>query len=273
MKRFFVISLLCSASLQALPIYNPAAASLLPQGVWVEAPVEYCCWWDMFSINFGYMGYKMRDHEMKCTGAKSDDVRRYTRGTNAGYIALNACNRVEVYSTLGASLGDITIPNAALNVADPGGFGFTFETDFSWSIGARATLFECGCLAFGLEGEYFRWNPNIRTIETDHPNGLSYLYTEWQLGFGAAYRISIASGATALIPYLAVRYGHSHFNSGHGQFTTSGDQLLIFPNMKQRHTWGYAVGITLLGCDKIQVTAEGSFINETAALFTASMRF
>ncbi len=262
---------------EALPVYNPAAASLLSQGVKCEAPVEYCCWYDVFSFNLGFTGYYVRDHKMELTGAKSDEIRDFSKRTNAGYIAINTCNRFEIFSTLGATNLLTTIPARGLSVPLNEKVDVRTDTAFSWSVGARATIFQCGCFAFGVEGEYFNTNPNINSTtvasSVGEPNGLSYKYKEWQIGFGAAYRINISSDSTALIPYLAGRYGGTTVDSASAVFKDPASHTLIFSNMKQLRSWGYAVGITLVGCDKIQVTAEGSFLNETAFLINSTLRF
>ncbi len=36
-----------------------------------------------------------------------------------------------------------------------------FKEKFSWSVGARATLWECECFGFGIEEQYAQANPKI----------------------------------------------------------------------------------------------------------------
>lgn len=265
--KFIVLFLFTmSTTVCALPLYNPAAASILSQGV-LCAPNK------AFSVNGGFTGYYVRHHKLETTNTNSD-IRFVGKRTNAFYGDLNFKNRVDLFFTLGASHFAYDIPTTDLAVTGVAGkLLVNTNTATSGSLGMRATLYQKGCLSIGGEWEYFRSNPNVRSIETGGPNGMNYLYSEWQVGLGAAYRINISGASTALIPYFGMRVGGTNVDGHNGSFIDPAGSNVTLVNMQQLRRAGYSVGITLVGCDKIEVSAEGAYLNETALLINSSIRF
>ncbi len=175
--------------------------------------------------------------------------------TNAGYLALNIWDRFDVFCTLGTTNTYIKGSSAAFNLigligeeTDPGGtktrpnanitnafVELYTDTEFSWSIGARGALWECGCATLGAEFQYAQAKPqvsqlnvvsNVAQFSITHPKGfvgelaklpLPYLqtekspemskaksifanYSEWQVGLALTYRLNFIS------PYVGIKW-------------------------------------------------------------------
>ncbi len=183
--------------------------------------------------------------------------------TNAGYLALNIWDRFDVFCTLGTTNAYIKGSSAAFNlvgllgVTDAEGsatnvgkatpnvsIGNAFvelytDAEFSWSIGARGALWECGCATLGAEFQYAQAKPEISQINVvsnvaqfsiAHPKGfvgedaklplpttgnnstlpefsktksLSANYSEWQVGLALAYRFNFIS------PYVGIKWARA----------------------------------------------------------------
>jgi len=53
---------------------------------------------------------------------------------------------------------------------------------------------------------------------------------------------------------------------------TNGEALTFF-NLRSERNFGYAFGLTLLGCNKTSVTVEARFIDEKALYVNGQFRF
>ncbi len=120
--------------------------------------------------------------------------------TNAGYLALNIWDRFDIFCTLGTTNAYIKGSSKAFNliglIGKSGGaieahdipnvnIGNAFvelytDAEFSWSIGARGSLWECGCATLGAEFQYAQAKPqvsqinvvsNVAQFSIDHPKG------------------------------------------------------------------------------------------------------
>ncbi|MEG3031088.1 MAG: hypothetical protein RR796_02295 [Victivallaceae bacterium] len=178
--------------------------------------------------------------------------------TNAGYIALNIWDRFDVFTTLGATSAYVRGCSSAFNlvgtydvVFTPGGtvVGTSIvnnpinngdveiytNADFSWSIGAKGSLWECGCATLGAEFQYAKAYPNVSQVNVNSnlaqfqiSNPMGYVaaemndavlpapatapskkakinYNEWQAGLGFAYRVN------SVTPYVAVKWAKANF--------------------------------------------------------------
>ncbi len=181
--------------------------------------------------------------------------------TNAGYLALNIWDRFDIFCTLGTTNAYIKGSSNAFNLvglignqdADASGIdkalpnvsiGNAFvelytDAEFSWSIGARGALWECGCATLGAEFQYAQAKPqvsqlnvvsNVAQFSIDHPKGfvgedaklplpttgttstvpefsktkfLSTNYSEWQVGLALAYRLNFIS------PYVGIKWSRA----------------------------------------------------------------
>ncbi len=180
--------------------------------------------------------------------------------TNAGYLALNIWDRFDVFCTLGTTNAYIKGSSAAFNLIGligkavvGGDSGVTLpnanitnafvelytDAEFSWSIGAKGALWECGCTTLGAEFQYAQAKPEISQINVvsnvaqfsiAHPKGfvgdLAKLplpntgttkkspdltktksvtadFSEWQVGLALAYRLNFIS------PYIGIKWARA----------------------------------------------------------------
>ncbi len=277
MKKIFfsILTLLSATSAHALPLGNPSEASLLTDGVFTEGRcVEFCdpevCLWDAWSIRIGFYGDYVFDRHLEAKDYEIHPSLRKTEiVTNAGFLAVNFYDRFDIFTTLGATWLNFTGTEGSFTPTTGTPFQVDkvySETNFSWSIGVRGTIWECGCLAIGAEGQYFRTRPYINAVDegatTTYPHKRKIKYEEWQVGVGASYRINIASCSTALVPYLGIDWSDVYLDLPYGTLNKYHADRGI----------GYALGLTLVGCNKIAATVEGRFINETALYLNVQFR-
>lgn len=177
--------------------------------------------------------------------------------TNAGYIALNIWDRFDIFCTLGATSGyfkgnsssfnligligisgsslDNKYPNASIS---NGVVELYTDTSFSWSVGARGALWECGCATLGAEFQYAQSKPRVQELNvlsnvaqfTVHkPQGYvgqslplpitagtsnasdlknaTINYHEWQVGAALSYRLNM------LVPYIGIQWSRATFDA------------------------------------------------------------
>ena len=288
MKNLFfatLCTLMAPASLLALPIGNPAEASLHTNGVFWD---KYdCCdcdkppsFFDAFSIRLGYYGDFVFDRHLKVDRESNrSQIHKTEINTNAVYLALGICNCFDLFGAVGASKIDISTPSSAFSAEPIGALNNQFididtETTISWSAGVRGTLLRWGCLALGLEVQYFRTQPHLNSVNAPDMDTFYFvnekrpLYHEWQVGFGAGYRIHIADCSSALIPYAGIKWSHCRFTSDNEQ-----TPLITLFDLENNRDWGYAFGLTLLGCNKSSITVEGRYRDEKALYVNGQFRF
>jgi Chlamydia major outer membrane protein len=271
MKKLSLASLaLFMNTLCALPIGNPSEASIFHY----EDTESCICPFLNFGVGF-YGDYVFNRHMQTDEGRDVDTTKLFT---NAGYLVLNFNERVDLFTALGASRLSLNTSLVAFNSADPFPlFELESGSAFSYSIGGRATLFKYKCASLGIEGQYFSTKPDIKRAYIA-AGAVSYLddslithYTEWQLGGGISYRYT-----PFFIPYVAVKYSHSHWKLANGEnIIVESNINTFFFNLRSQRNWGYAVGLTLCPhvCDKIAVTVEARFPDEKAFYVNGQMRF
>lgn len=334
-------SALTSAALQALPLGNPSEASLLIDGVLWEGvatdPCDPCATWcDAISVRLGFYGDYVFDRFFKTSlpevGGKEDIHnpaydKKMTKSevfTNAGYLALNIWDRFDVFGTLGATGLHIAGPSSAFNLegilsnatAVNGVKPFTQignscvkldgKHGFSWSVGVRGSLWECGCATLGGEAQYMGARPNIDTIEVlsnTNPciiqgDNKKAKYSEWQVGLGISYRVNL------LTPYMGIKWSRANvdfdaavveqpvsdvvtelpggLNTPTWVKPSSGADAAIAPmenvqltlnKIKSHKSFGFVVGSTLVDADKVSVTVEARFADERAIHVNSQFRF
>lgn len=179
--------------------------------------------------------------------------------TNAGYIALNIWDRFDIFCTLGATSGYFKGNSSSFNLIGLIGISGTdlnnklpnanisngvvelyTDTTFSWSVGARGALWECGCATLGAEFQYAQSKPRVQELnvlsnvaqftvhkprgyvgqtlplpvsagtETDSSDKLKNAtinYHEWQVGAALSYRLNM------LVPYIGVQWSRATFDA------------------------------------------------------------
>jgi len=282
MKKLFttMLTVLAGGTAFALPVGNPSEASLLCDGICWEGHCGDACdpclgWADAFSIRLGFYGDYVfqRNLKMKGSGGSSNgyhyinSTRLYT---NAGYLAANFWDKVDLFGTLGASNLGLGAESTALSSRTTGDHGDTsifVNPGLSWSAGIRATLWECGCTAFGGEFQYFQFNSTLDSVVHDNTvfpavGSNSAKYAEWQFGLGVSHRINF------LVPYIAVKWSSARLNFG--KYSVD---LLTLNSTKTALLWGYAVGVSVIDCEKAAITGEARFGDESAAYINGQFRF
>lgn len=296
MKKLLVtmLTILSCGAAFALPVGNPSEASFLCDGLIWEGhcgcdPCDPCLTWcDAFSVRFGFYGDYVFNRHLKnrsSTASNRHQLDHSHINTNAGYVALNFWDRFDFFATLGNSnlWLEGNISSFGPNIFGVGGPRITIETstDFSWSVGGRATLWECGCTALGLEGQYFRADPRVKSVifeelATVNPSStaphLHAQYSEWQVGVGLSHRINI------FVPYVAVKWSGAHLN-----WRNANNPFILVPgttpvsitlnNLRNTNYWGYALGISVVDCEKGALTAEARFGDEKALYVNGQIRF
>ena len=281
-----ILTLLTCGAAYALPVGNPSEASLFLDGAWWDS---YCCdpcdpcfsWYDAWSFRVGFYGDYVFNRHLAIDNGHNDrgqGVHRTELFTNAGYLAFNICDRVDFFGTLGAT--NIFMRTNVTSFAPVFVIGdFKFETDFSWSVGARATLWECDCFALGMEGQYFQTNPDVdhfirgdtgTVVYFDTNNSTSY--SEWQVGLGASYRFATNCPSFSLVPYAAIKWSNARWEFASFTFTDA-DTTFTLHRFEPYKNWGYAIGMSLTLCDMIGVTVEGRFADEKAVHVNGQFRF
>ncbi|AFS25500.1 major outer membrane porin [Chlamydia psittaci WC] len=183
--------------------------------------------------------------------------------TNSAFLALNIWDRFDIFCTLGASNGYFKGSSAAFNLVGLFGIAgnsesnalndqlpnvaitqgiveFYTDTTFSWSVGARGALWECGCATLGAEFQYAQSNPKIEMLNVTSspaqfvihkPRGYkgttsnfplpltagtdtatdtksaTIKYHEWQVGLALSYRLNM------LVPYIGVNWSRATFDA------------------------------------------------------------
>lgn len=281
MKKLFATMLMvlaCGAA-YALPVGNPSEASLLCDGVIWEGhcgdPCDPCLTWcDAFSLRVGFYGDYVFNRHLQVRDRRVGQrahIEHFSLYTNAGYLAANLWDRFDIFATLGTTNFSLNTDASTFD----GGRGRRLEiesdSDFSWSIGARGTLWECGCTALGIEGQYFSTRPHIKRVsdvflgQSEYGNA-HWRYQEWQVGLGVSHRINM------LVPYVAVKWSGVRTKTGGYATTQLTDGILAY-NTRNTKSWGYAIGVSLVDCEKAAITVEGRFADEKALYVNGQVRF
>lgn len=253
----------------ALPVGNPADASILHDGLCLGSSEECCC--PSWSLRFGYYGDFVFKHRFQEYGDREGTISRTEIYTNAALLVFNVWNRFDLFSTLGGTRIEIETPVNIVNLSDT--IEIETETSFSWSIGLRATLFEWNCLALGLEGQYFSTEPSLKHTQFENSTvnypDIHAKYREWQIGGGLSYLITSCDCTFGVIPYVAVKYSRAYIDFGDDQVFN----LIGLLKVRHQKHWGYAIGFTLFGAQSWSLTLEGRFANESAAHLNVQLRF
>lgn len=284
-----LLCLLTCGAVYSLPIGNPSEPGLFSQGVWWKGADctfgNSCfCWLDSWSLRIGYYGDFVFNRNLEINGndlGHGRDIRRTEVNTNAGYLALNYCDFLDVFVTLGAT--NLRFETSERSWVLNGGSNgqLLTDTDFSWSVGARTLLFSWKCFNVGLEGQYLRTTPDASTYVsgffgfTNHFNDQKTTYQEWQVGTGISYTIKTRCPKLALIPYVGVKWSECRWDTRNFQFIRVGSSSKLFTifKLKNKKRWGYALGTTFTLCDMIGVTVEGRWADERAVFVNGEFRF
>ena len=301
-----MLAVLSCGAVWALPVANPAAASLLCDGIFWEGHCGDMCdpcltWCDAFSMRLGFWGDYQFNRYLETDDAfehRDIDVSRVI--SNAAYFVGNFWDRFDIFGTLGTTRldlwGDMNVwttinpgVGTTLSVVQAGQalFHLSTTTEFMWSVGLRGTLWECGCTSVGAEFQYMQTRPHLRFIDEYNNDGTvsnqyrqafanssySVNYHDWQIGLGVSHRINM------LVPYAAVRWSGAQFQLGDANVFGSASTGQSIPNscklvnLRAVKSWGYAVGVSLVDCEKMALTVEGGFASSLEASVIGEIRF
>ncbi|MCB1181368.1 MAG: hypothetical protein KDK55_05040 [Chlamydiia bacterium] len=282
---FCLLTLLTCGVAHALPFRNPAEASLLCDGLFLDGS---CCydwcdsdlsWCDAFSVRFGYDGNFVFNRHLEVDASYSGaDIDNTEICTNAGYVVANLYDRFDLYATFGAT--NFRIESNASAFGGPTGARLVLEseTDFSYSIGFRATIFEWGCTSYGIETEYFYTRPNLKCVSLEkdfsaYPaSNIHMKYREWQIGIGVAHRIN------NIVPYFGAKYSRGQMIlDGANVLLSSGGgtliQNILIRDLETKWNGGYVLGISFIDCEKMALSVEGRWPDEKSLSVNGHIRF
>lgn len=190
--------------------------------------------------------------------------------TNAGVVYLNLWERLDVYGVFGAT--HIYLEgNASIFGGTSGNrVEVETETDFGWGVGIQATIWECGCTTLGFGFEYFYSRPDITRVtvaatNSEYPDGFANVkYEEWEFSVGVAHRINM------LVPYAAINWGNAKMKMDDTLLSSLND--LVLHDLENQKEWSYAVGVSLIDCEKASITVEGRYSGEKALYVNGQVR-
>lgn len=284
-----LLAMAASCTAYALPLATPTEASLHCESVYSHScyPKYWdrsYCWCYAWSLRIGYYGDFVFDRHLRVrSNVAQGHIHRTSVHTNAGFVALNLWNLFDIFGILGGGQFHITSANSTLG-AFTASSGFDFinidtSSHFAWSAGVRGTLWQCGCLGIGAEAQYFQVRPAIRYVATEdfdtiYPPDLHVKYEEWQVGIGPSYRINIAGSSTALIPYAGIKWSSVRVDAKEATFPELTQlEAPTFFTLESEREVGWAIGLTLLGCNKTTLTVEGRFADEKALHVKGQFRY
>jgi len=276
-----ILSLLTCCIGYALPVGDPAAASLFHQGVYIKKSCDDCSSW---SFRTGFYGNYVfnRYLEIDDSQGRKGEIPTTKINTNSGYLVLNFCDRVDLFSSIGASSLtlryhrgiDSLVPTSTPEQSA------VFETAFSWSIGGRATLWKCRGFYLGLEGEYFCTSPEVKRLDLInrffYTDNTRVPYREWQIGLGTSYVLMMGCPTAQLVPYVAIKASRASLSNFSSLAENPGGSLsfvYVLPKLISQKSFGYVIGTTLALYDMIAITAEGRFGDEQALYINGQFRF
>lgn len=256
----------------ALPVGNPIDASILNNSIfWKERAYEGCfSFCNSLSVDVGFYGDYVSDRRMRtdASGYPDSSIRKTSITTNAGYIAVNMWDCFGIFATLGASGFRVDAQQSNFEVITVGtdnALTFDTETDFSWSIGARTTIWNWCGFSFGAEFQYFQSCPSLNHLiiynePTLYLDGIDFEYREWQLGLGVTYPMCIGNSGIGVAPYAAIKGGRAWVEMDNAFV----DNRRVMHDLDTQQGVGYALGMTLMGCNFCSATVEGRFADELA---------
>lgn len=291
MKKLWISLVLMAASTlaSALPLGNPTEASYFLEGIFwdgynldhggsdLPCTTNTC---DAWSLRLGFYGDYVWDRGMEVK-RNSSHITNTKLTTNAAYIVFNLRDKVDIFGTIGATSITLIGTGQSFGLFTPASspeITIKPETYFSWSLGARTTIWKKGCFGVGVESQYFQSRPKLNYLAINFtdpiyfPTGERLVYKEWQFGVGASYRLNLIDTSTALIPYVGIKTGNAWINMDDVPVVTAAG-IVYCLDLRQNRPVGYALGITLLAGDRISASVEGRFVNEKALYINSQLRF
>jgi hypothetical protein len=282
MKKLLTVmtAMVAGSALYAAPVLNPAEPALITDGL-------FLCDDDCWGLKAGYRGNFIYDKSFhkSSNSVNNNNHNIYNFGyySNSGVLTLNLWDRVDVYGFVGAANIDLDATHktndTAVHYVD---VSFFSKTRTNWGVGAKVVLWETcwgnvGTTYIGLDAVYERLNSasiqHARIIDETHDfgdwtnQGARLGWYETQVSLGIAHRIC------NLVPYIAVKWSNGGLNGRGNYDNTDNSYDFNVPGAHASRHWGYAFGVTLVDANRMTVTAEARFVDETALSVAAEFKF
>lgn len=276
---FCALTFLSCNIASALPLGNPAEASLLYDGLFMEGvgcedeERTDCFWGDRLSVRVGYYGDFIFNRHMRESNSDRKTIEKTRIITNAGYLAANVYELFDLFATFGATKLKIDTNTSAFSTIDGVRLGINSFNDFSWSVGLRGTIFEYGCTTCGVEAQYFYTRPAITRstlggFASDYPAERNHMkYSEWQVGIGISQRIN------QLVPYVGGSYSRARIDMRNIVLDFTDGTTILLANLESKGNGCGVVGVSFIDCEKVSVNAEFRFCSERALYINGQIRF
>lgn len=271
MKKLVLTLFFTTKALLALPVGNPADPTTLLSGLfWNDCPQDPCC--AIFSFKFGFYGDYVFNRNLSVRNdsiSNSKNLEKTTLSTNAGYLILGIYERADLFATFGTT--NLTFEGQ--NIFTTGRFSLNADSFFSWSVGGRWTLWQCGLTSIGIESQFFAWKPAVSRVSfassglSIHPRGLNLNWQEWQIAGGISHRFK------HLIPYIAVKYTRCFAKYRINTKLFEPFDFFSPSRFESQKRWGYAFGLSLIDVCRMSVTTEARFGDEKAFHLNGQIRF
>ncbi len=260
---FLLVALLNFVNCFAMPVLNPAEPALLNKGVYFSNCEDW-------GIKLGYRGDFIFDRKFSNDITDIDDFEIYA---NEVVVSLTVWDRIDIYGFGGPACYNFTSFNQNPSNFIQGGS----NTKTIWGTGLKIIVFkhECSptCATYlTLDGQYegMATNPLKWAILNDQQvskNNFGYYYREAQVSLGLAQKIG------QFIPYIAAKWSNGRLSINHQDVIGTAPNDVVLDKLKSDNHWGYVVGLSYDIKDKMLLTAEARFIDETALSIAFSFRF
>jgi opacity protein-like surface antigen len=259
-KKF--IPLFCALSCFIQQVYsmyngNPSAPMMPEEGL-----IFPHSW---LSLKGGYEFDNVFNRKLKMQTHHLDaEHHKFSSRTQFGVITVGLGDRVEIYSGLGNGKATLSQQVEKMHI------DYKTDAHFACTIGGRALFAYWDNLQVGLAASYLHFFPSLHSISIDDSSlvvgNAQMQYHEWQVGAGLSYHMKW------LFPYIGAAYSNVqakflHLNSLKFLFHKSD-----FTLDSQKH-YGVFVGCGFSPEKGVSVNAEGRFIDETAFVISADIRF
>lgn len=179
-------------------------------------------------------------------------------------VTLNLVRRVDLYGIAGSAKMQM----------DREIFG---RYAFAWGAGTKVLMYQNEAIQVGCDFKYFQTKQKPSYLFSsgmplDLDSNLKLTYEEYQAAMGLSYRSDL------FCPYLVATYLNAKIKPNHNKFLVnisgwneqSEAKIHSFLNA---HTWGMAVGASLLMGEKGTLTVESRFINQNGIDVSLEIRF
>lgn len=270
-KALFFVCI--TKALFALPVDNPIAPSLAYNGVVCRAhyalfgdPLIHC--YQAWSCRAGFYGNNTFNRHLINKRFGRSNIDHFSMNTYATEVVFNIYDMLDLFATFGISDYYFKTSGRSVGALNPNNIIQAFsDSSFSYSLGFRYVIIEFANMVLGLQTQFFKMKAAVTKFQEGaqaiYPSGLDSLYSEWQYGIAFGYRL------TSLYPYVGIKFSKVWMNFDNYQINDS----IVLNRFHQSKHIGYAVGASLLDCDKAFFTIEGIFGDEKSLYYGAQLRF